>query len=106
MNILTYYRLGMRQFDENHPNSFHNKVDSMKEEWQEFREEPSLEELWDVVHTIGRIVEHITGAWFVCLCAWPTVKKHAMRMQQTGCPRSARNCCGRCIRVPEQRHAD
>lgn len=101
MNILAYYRKGMRQFDEKHPNSLHQTIDSIKEEWLEFCEEPSLEEMWDVIHTIGRLVEYVTGMWFVCLCAWPTVKKHAMRMKQTGCPRSPRNCCGRCTNVYE-----
>jgi hypothetical protein len=59
-------------------------------EVEELIEDKSLEELSDVLHTICRILRLPSRiAWVV---ARPTAMKHAQRMVDRGCPRSARNC--------------
>ena len=89
----------MRQCDANHPESesLQGRIQQVKEEFSELCEEPSLGEFFDVLHTIGRLLESFTGIWFFCLIAWPTVKKHAQRTERYGCTRSRRNCCGKCV---------
>ena len=93
---LQYYRAGMKQFDACHPNSLKNRIHCITDEIREFIHEPSFEELWDVIHSGGRLIEYETGIWLFCLFAWTTVKKHAKRFQENGCPRSQRNSCGKC----------
>lgn len=96
--IIINYRKGMKQFDDYHgeSQSVKGNIQCIKQEWAEFCESLSIEEFFDVLHTCGRLIEHLTGIWLLCLIAWPTVKKHAIRMEKNGCPRSQRNCCGKC----------
>ena len=55
------------------------------EECREFCEEPSVEELCDVLHGTLRFVG-------LGVLVWPTARKHALRVITRGCPRSERNC--------------
>lgn len=93
---IKFYRKGMKMFDVNHPNSLQDRLDCFTDEWREFTEEPSIEEFFDCIHAVGRAIEYVTGIWFFCLLAYPTVRKHAKRVEEYGCPRSKRNCCGKC----------
>ena len=63
-------------------------VEAIMDELREFIEEPSFEEFFDVLHGVLRL----TRINALGLIAWPTAKKHAMRMIERGCPRSERNC--------------
>lgn len=101
--MIKYYRQGMKQYDAFHPESqtLKGQLQCVREEFNEFRESYSVEEFFDVIHTVGRVIEYVTGIWWFCLVAWPTVKKHAKRVEEYGCPRSRRNCCGRCQRMTE-----
>ena len=60
------------------------------DEVQELYQDRSLEELADVVHSTCRYLR-VPDAWTWHL-ARPTARKHALRMQERGCPRSLRNC--------------
>lgn len=56
----------------------------------ELYEDKSLEELSDVVHSACRFVGIPDSViWYL---ARPTAMKHAVRYEERGCPRSARNC--------------
>lgn len=60
------------------------------DEVEELYKDKSLEELFDVVHSVGRFVRLPDAAvWHL---AKPTAMKHAIRMADRGCPRSKRNC--------------
>jgi len=66
--------------------SFSDVLDEVKELIQD----RSLEEVSDVMHSLCRylnVPDSIT--WYV---ANKTAMKHAMRMEERGCPRSERNC--------------
>ena len=57
------------------------------DEFNEFVEEPSVAELFDVLHGILRL----SRIDLLGLLAWPTARKHALRVIEYGCPRSKRN---------------
>ena len=60
------------------------------DEVEELYKDKSLEELYDVIHSVGRFVRlPDTVVWHI---AKPTAMKHAVRMADRGCPRSKRNC--------------
>ena len=59
-------------------------------EAKELLEEPSLNELFDVLHTLCRMLQLPPAATY--FIARPTAMKHAVRYSQRGCPRSERNC--------------
>ena len=58
---------------------------ALLDEIHEFREKPSCEEAWDMLHVSLRFVG-------LGILAWPTVRKHGVRVLTRGCPRSERNC--------------
>ena len=62
----------------------------IKDELQELLEDKTMEEVFDVIHTICRVTRapHI----LTYVLAHPTAKKHALRVLSYGCPRSRRNC--------------
>ena len=62
----------------------------LKDEWQELVEDKSLEEMFDVIHTLARLLA--LPSWAVYFLAYPTAKKHAGRVRERGCPRSERAC--------------
>ena len=59
-------------------------------EVRELLKEPSLNELFDVLHTLCRMLQ--LPPVLTYLIARPTAMKHAVRYSQRGCPRSERNC--------------
>ena len=59
-------------------------------EAKELLEEPSLEELFDVLHTLCRMLQLPPAVTY--FVARPTAMKHAVRYAKRGCPRSERNC--------------
>lgn len=63
---------------------------AVKEEFAELLEDKSLEEVVDVIHSLGRFANlPLPLLYFVCR---KTALKHAKRVQKRGCPRSERNC--------------
>ena len=62
----------------------------IKEELQELIEDKTVEEIFDVIHTICRVTRMPNIVTY--LVAHPTAKKHALRVLEYGCPRSRRNC--------------
>ncbi|MCY7274442.1 MAG: hypothetical protein LH702_12060 [Phormidesmis sp. CAN_BIN44] len=90
-----HYRAGMAAYDHCHPPTLHSQGESLRAGTQEFVAEPSLEEVWDVLHSFGRVVWKLTGIPLHWL-AYPTVWKHGQRYAEAGCIRSRRNCKGRC----------
>jgi len=64
-------------------------VQALKDEFAELVEDKSIEEVFDVIHTICRVSRMPDLVTF--LLAYPTAKKHALRMLSYGCPRSRRN---------------
>jgi len=62
----------------------------VKNELKELAKDKSLEEISDVIHSMCRYVG--LPAKFSWMLAKPTAKKHAVRVQERGCPRSKRNC--------------
>ena len=62
----------------------------LKDEWQELLSDKSLEELVDVIHTLARLLG--LPSWIIYFIAYPTAKKHAVRVIERGCPRSERAC--------------
>ena len=65
-------------------------IEAVKDEFAELVEDKSIEEVFDVIHTACRIAR-IPNA-FTYIIAYPTAKKHALRVLSYGCPRSKRNC--------------
>ena len=63
--------------------------EAIKDEFKELVEDKSLEELFDVLHTLCRVAKLPNAITYIV--AYPTAKKHALRMLQHGCPRSLRN---------------
>lgn len=86
---------GMAAYDRCHPPTLQSQWEALREETQEFIAEPSSEEAWDVLHSLGRLVWKLTGIP-LHLLAYPTVRKHGQRFAETGCIRSRRNCEGLC----------
>mgnify|MGYP001433185678 CR=1 FL=1 len=99
--ILHYYKEGMRVADERNPPNLRQRLVEFKDEFCEFMEEPSIDELSDSMHSFGRIIQHMTGFSGVALIGWPTVKKHAKRYATHGCIRSKRNCKKHCTHPME-----
>jgi hypothetical protein len=64
-------------------------IKALKDEFQELIQDKSLEEVFDVLHTLCRITKVPNAITYVI--AYPTARKHALRMLQHGCPRSRRN---------------
>ena len=62
----------------------------VKDELKELIEDKTVEELFDVVHTLCRVTRMPNIVTYIV--AHPTAKKHALRVLSYGCPRSRRNC--------------
>jgi predicted house-cleaning noncanonical NTP pyrophosphatase (MazG superfamily) len=92
MNTIQLYRAGMAKSDRENPPTLKSRYSEFKDEIQELVEDKNVDELIDVIHTLGRLVHYVTGSHIVSYLAWPTVKKHAMRYRDHGCIRSKRNC--------------
>src|SRR6476661_2611652 len=90
-----HYQTGMATYDRCHAPTLQSQWIALKAEVAEFLTEPSLEEVWDVLHSVGRLVWKLTGIPLQLL-AYPTVRKHGRRYAETGCVRSRRNCEGLC----------
>lgn len=93
--ILKHYRTGMAAYDRCHPPTPRSQWEALRAEMREFMAEPSSEEAWDGLHSLGRLVWKLTGIPLQWL-AYPTVRKHGQRFAETGCIRSWRNCDGLC----------
>ena len=94
---LQNYMTGMAIYDRCHHPSVRSQWLALKEEIAEFVEKPNLEEIWDILHSAGRLIWKVTGVPLQLL-AWPTVRKHGLRYAEQGCIRSRRNCEGKCCR--------
>jgi len=101
-NILKLYNEGIRVADERNPPTLGKRWNEFLDEFKEFREEPSLDELSDTIHSFGRVIHRITGFNGIALIGWPTVKKHAKRYEEHGCIRSKRNCKKYCSHNEEE----
>ena len=93
--IIQHYLTGMSVYDRCHQPSFQSQWFALKSEVIEFIEKPCLEEIWDVLHSAGRLFWKVTGIPLQ-LFAVPTVEKHGRRFAESGCIRSRRNCEGKC----------
>lgn len=93
--VIQNYLTGMSVYDHCHQPSIYSQWLALKDEIAEFLEKPSLEEIWDVLHSAGRLIWKITGIPLQVL-AYPTVYKHSQRFAESGCIRSKRNCEGKC----------
>jgi hypothetical protein len=89
------YWTGIAVYDRCQQPSIRSQGQAFKDEIAEFLEKPSLEEIWDILHSGGRVVWKLTGIPLQLL-AWPTVRKHGLRFAEHGCIRSRRNCEGNC----------
>ena len=58
------------------------------DEWKEFLEEPSWNEFFDVVHGCCQLIRFPLVSF---IFAYPTARKHALRVIEYGCARSLRN---------------
>lgn len=65
-------------------------LQALKDEFAELVKDKSIEEVFDVLHTLSRVAR--MPNLFTYLVAYPTAKKHALRVLSYGCPRSRRNC--------------
>ena len=61
----------------------------VKEEVKELVEDRNAEEIFDVIHTLCRVTRMPNIVTFIL--AYPTARKHALRVLEYGCPRSRRN---------------
>ena len=93
--ILRDYKQGMAVYDRCHKPNIKEQWQAFTDEVREFYEEPSLAEMWDILHSGGRIVHQLTRIP-IHLLALPTVTKHSQRYAQKGCIRSDRNCQKKC----------
>jgi hypothetical protein len=91
------YQKGMSAFDDCHNSTVQSQWIALKDEIEEFFTEPSLSEIWDIVHAAGRLFYKLTRIPLYLL-AYPTVRKHAQRFEEYGCIRSQRNCEGKCCK--------
>lgn len=64
-------------------------MQAFRDEFAELVEDKSLEEVFDVLHTLCRAAK--MPNLFTYIVAYPTARKHALRMLEYGCPRSRRN---------------
>ena len=95
LEIFRNYHRGMEAYDRCHQPSLKVQWQAFKDEVAEFREEPSIAEAWDMLHSGGRVVNKVTRIP-LHLLAFPTVAKHSKRYSQRGCIRSERNCKEKC----------
>jgi hypothetical protein len=65
-------------------------MEALRDEFAELVEDKSIEEVFDVLHTLCRMVKMPNIITYII--AYPTAKKHALRVLSYGCPRSRRNC--------------
>lgn len=93
--VIQNYLTGMSVYDHCHQPNIRSQWLALKDEIAEFLEKPSIEEMWDVLHSGGRLICQVTGIPLQVL-AYPTVYKHSQRFAQSGCIRSKRNCEGKC----------
>ncbi|MGB5963261.1 MAG: hypothetical protein WBG73_21680 [Coleofasciculaceae cyanobacterium] len=93
--VINNYLTGMSVYDCCHQPNIYSQWLAFKDEIAEFIEEPSLAEIWDTLHSAGRLIWKVTGIPLQLL-AYPTVYKHSQRFAKNGCIRSIRNCEGRC----------
>jgi hypothetical protein len=100
--ILARYQAGMAAYDRCHSPTVASQWQAFRAEVSEFLEQPSFAELWDMLHSAGRLVWRLTGVPLQLL-AWPTVRKHAQRFAESGCIRSPRNCQGYCCSPTDER---
>ena len=96
---IKYYKEGMNKYDKENPSTFKDRLYQVYEEFEELIEDKNIEELIDVIHTLGRVFHKLTGLYLISYLAWPTVKKHAIRFKKRGCIRSERNCKKYCIHI-------
>lgn len=95
--MLQNYQKGMSVFDNCHNSTVRSQWVALTDEIGEFVSEPSLGEIWDVLHAAGRLFYKLTGIP-LNLLAYPTVRKHSQRFEEYGCIRSRRNCEGKCCK--------
>jgi hypothetical protein len=100
--ILKNYQKGMATYDLCHQSSIIFQWQAFRDEIIEFRENPSLSEFWDILHSLGRVFYKLTGIPLQLL-AFPTVIKHSQRYSQRGCVRNDRNCQGKCCSIQSDR---
>jgi hypothetical protein len=93
--VIQKYLTGMSVYDRCHQPSIRSQWLAFKDEIAEFLEKPCLEEIWDILHSAGRLIWKVTGIPLQLL-AYPTVYKHSQRFAKSGCIRSNRNCEGKC----------
>jgi hypothetical protein len=93
--VIQNYLAGMSIYDHCHQPNIYSQWLAFKSELGEFIDKPSFEEIWDVLHSVGRLGWKVTGIPWQLL-AYPTVHKHSQRFAESGCIRSKRNCEGRC----------
>ena len=65
------------------------RIQAIKDEFAELVEDKSVEEVFDVIHTLCRVARMPNALTYIL--AYPTARKHAMRVLEYGCPRSRRN---------------
>lgn len=97
---LQNYLAGMAAYDSCHQPSITSQWQALRNETLEFIEEPSFSEVWDILHSAGRLFWKVTRIPLQLL-AWPTVCKHSQRFAEYGCIRSQRNCQGDCRHLRE-----
>lgn len=95
LEIFRNYHRGMEAYDRCHQPSLKVQWQAFKDEVAEFREEPSIAEAWDMLHSGGRVVNKVTRIP-LHLLAFPTVAKHSKRYSDTECIRNERNYLGKC----------
>ena len=95
LRILQNYLTGMVAYDRCHQTDVRSQWLALKDEVEEFALKPSFDEIWDILHSAGRLIWKVTRIPLHFL-AWPTVRKHSMRFAEYGCIRSRRNCEGKC----------
>ena len=83
MNQYQAYVTGMKCFPP-------TGIQALKDEFKELVEDKSVEEVFDVLHTLCRVGKMPNIVTYIL--AYPTARKHAMRVLEYGCPRSRRNC--------------
>jgi hypothetical protein len=96
LSVMRDYHAARIKFSQCQPNTkgslFKEKFEAFISELHEFKEEPSFDEFFDMLHSLGDLVFITTGLPLHYL-ALPTVYKHTVRYRESGCMRSARNCC-------------
>ncbi len=75
MNIkdtIRYYKEGIEKYDRENPATFRDRLAQVNDEFQELLEDKNLDELIDVIHTIGIVFHQLTGSHIISYIAWPT----------------------------------